>query len=388
MINMLNGLLIKEFREAFRDRRAITAGLVMIGLGTVILAAGLMFLIEEVSEIKPVYIELKGSENAPMLVSQLASNKILPIEQVPDDEAAKWQKMPVLFTIPENFASNMEQGKEITLTLKADFSNKNLRGPLKRIETFIASYSSSIGTTRLLMRGIDPRITNPIKLNNQNTATAESKSGLIMGMLAVYIVMALFTASMTAAIDTSAGERERHSLELILCQPVPTSLIVLSKVICVSVYGAIAAILTMISLTVTMALLPLEKLGMSVMVDIPTMLFIAIMILPLAYLAGIFLLFFAYRAKSFKEAQSYLSMVLMLPMMVAMVIAFLPHKPQWLDYVPLAGQQLIMESLYKGKDISFIAFSITALVTIAIAVFMTAMLAKSLKSEKVVLALS
>jgi len=201
-------------------------------------------------------------------------------------------------------------------------------------------------------------------------------------------MVSLFTASMTASIDTSAGERERHSLELILCQPVPTGLIVMSKVICVSVYGAIAAILTMVTMTITMAMLPLEQIGMSVVVNPQTMLIIALMILPLAYLAGIFQLFFAYRAKSFKEAQSYLSMLLTLPMLVAMAIALLPHKPQWLDYVPLAGQQLLMEALFKGEGLSVGAFVSTALVTLVIAALMTILLAKSLQSEKVILGLN
>jgi sodium transport system permease protein len=388
MNGIFNGLLLKEFREAFRDRRAIFAGLFMIVMGPILMAALMLMQIEQVTEVEPIYVEFSGADNAPQLMVYLATNKILPVAKVPADEVDKWQKMPIKLSIPSDFTQDLARGKTISLDLNADFSHKNLLMPLKRIKATIAGYSGAIGNTRLLMRGIDPRIVNPIQINSQNSATRESKSGFIMGMLVTFIMVSLFTASMTASIDTSAGERERHSLELILCQPVPTSLIVLSKVICVSAYGAIAAILTMITMTVTMALLPLEKIGMSVVVNLETMLIIAIMILPLAYLAGIFQLFFAYRAKSFKEAQSYLSMLLTLPMLVAMAIAFVPHKPQWLDYVPLAGQQLLMEALYKGESISVGVFAITALVTLTIAALMTMLLANSLKSEKVILGLS
>lgn len=388
MIGVLKGLVQKEFREAIRDRRAIMAGLFAIFMGPVMMAGIILFQIDEVTEIKPTYVEFTGAEHAPSLISFLASQKVLPRDKITEDEVAKWAKMPITFTIPDDYATNMAQGKPITLIINADFSNKNLMKPLRRFEKIIAQYSRSIGSTRLLMRGIDPRITNPLLLNTQDTATPESKSGLMMGMLAMFILMSLFTASMTAAIDTSAGERERHSLELILCQPVPTSMVVLSKVLMVSAYGTIASIITMIAMTFTMSALPLEKLGMSVMVDFSTMALIAIMIIPLGYLAGIFQLFFAYRAKSFKEAQSYLSMILLLPMMVPMVITFLPHKPLWLDYVPLAGQHLIMEALYKGEGVNWPAYVITALVTTVVAFVMTAILAKSLKSEKVVLGLS
>jgi len=388
MIAIFRGLLLKEFREAFRDRRAIMAGLFMIVMGPALMAGLMLFQIEQVTEIEPIYVELTGSEHAPVLVSYLASNKIYPLKNIPDDQRIKWQNMPIKLMIPAEFNDKLAAGHEISLTLTADFSHKNLMQPLSRINTSIGGYSANIGTNRLLMRGIDPRIANPIKLNRQNTATRESKSGLIMGLLVTFIMVSLFTASMTASIDTSAGERERHSLELILCQPVPTGLIVMSKVICVSVYGAIAAILTMVTMTITMAMLPLEQIGMSVVVNPQTMLIIALMILPLAYLAGIFQLFFAYRAKSFKEAQSYLSMLLTLPMLVAMAIALLPHKPQWLDYVPLAGQQLLMEALFKGEGLSVGAFVSTALVTLVIAALMTILLAKSLQSEKVILGLN
>ena len=388
MINVFKGLLVKEFKEAVRDRRAMMAALFAILMGPIMMAGMILFQIDEITEIKPTYVEFSGSENAPSLIAYLASNKIVPISDIPEEDAAKWKKMPISITIPTDFSANMELGKQISVVLKADFSNKNLRMPLRRIETMIQNYSGSIGSTRLLMRGIDPRIMSPINLSTQDTATAESKSGIMMSIIAMFIMVALFTASMTASIDTSAGERERHSLELILCQPVPTSVIVMSKVVMVSAYGAAASILTMIAMTFTMSNLPLEKLGMSVMVDFEAMAIITVMILPLAYFAAIFQLFFAYRAKSFKEAQSYLSMLLILPMLVPMLITFLPHKPEWLDYVPLAGQHLIMESLYKGEGVSLVAFGVTALVTTAISILMTVMLAQSLKSEKVVLALS
>jgi len=124
------------------------------------------------------------------------------------------------------------------------------------------------------------------------------------------------------------------------------------------------------------------------MVDPLTMVIIALMVLPLAYLAAIVQLFFAYQAKTFKEAQSYLSMILILPMLVPMAIMIMPHKPEWLNNIPLAGHSIIMEELFKGKALDLMAFGITNLLTLGVAIVMTLLLAKSLKSEKVVLALS
>lgn len=387
-IGVFKGLVVKEFREAFRDKRALMAGVFAIVVGPLIMAAVFMFQISEQVEVKDSYIQYVGTDNAPELVSFLETRKFKSIDDVPDNEAEKWKEREITLTISDDFSEKMNAGKPATVTIEADYSNKNIQTPLRRIETLIQGYSSQVGATRLLMRGIDPRITAPITVNIQNTATPESTSGLIMAMVAMFIMMALFTASMTASIDTSAGERERHSLELILCQPISTIKVVMSKVVCVSFYGALASILTMFAMSFTMAMLPLEQLGISIIIDPVTMVYITLMIIPLAYLAGITQLFFAYQAKSFKEAQSYLSMILMLPMFVPMAITMIPHKPAWLDYVPLAGQNIIMGDLYKGESLDLPAFAFTTCSTLAVAIAMTLLLAKSLRSEKVVLGLS
>lgn len=387
-MSMFKGLVTKEFREAFRDKRALMAAGFGIVMGPIIVAAVMMFQIDEATSVKNSYVKFVGAEHAPQLISALNARKILSIDEVSDEEAQKWTKRDITLTIPDNFSENMAQAKPVTVVLNADYSQKNIGTVLRRIERTVESYSGQVGSMRLLMRGIDPRVAQPITLQVQNTATPEAKSGIIMGMVAMFIMTSLFTASMTASIDTSAGERERHSLELILCQPISTVKVVLSKVVCVSTYGAIASILTMLAMTFTMTMLPLEKIGISITVDPLTMIIIAIMVLPLAYLAGIAQLFFAYQAKTFKEAQSYLSMILILPMLVPMAIMIMPHKPEWLNNLPLAGHSIIMEELFKGKALDVVAFAATNAFTIAIAVVMTVLLARSLRSEKVVLALS
>lgn len=387
-MSIFKGLVVKEFREAFRDKRAIMAALFAIVTGPIIMAAVLMFQLDEQLSVKDSYVEFVGEENAPELINYLKAQQFKPIAEVPESEAAKWKEREIVLTISDDFAERLNAGKPAKITIKADYSDKNLRTTLERIEATINAYSSQIGTARLLMRGIDPRITQPITINVQSTATPESTSGLLMGLVGMFIMMALFTASMTASIDTSAGERERHSLELILCQPVSTVKVVLSKVVCVSVYGGIASILTMFTMSFTMSMLPMEKLGISIIIDPVTMIYITLMIIPLAYLAGIAQLFFAYQAKSFKEAQSYLSMILLLPMLVPMAVTIMPHKPAWLDYVPLAGQNIIMGDLYKGESLDIAAFAFTNISTLAVAVAMTLLLARSLRSEKVVLGLS
>jgi len=386
-MSVFKGLVTKEFREAFRDKRALMAAGMMILFGPLIFAGMIMFIISDAVDVKDSYVKFIGAENSPELIAQLNSKKIHSIDEVPQDELEKWTKREITLTIPEDFSQKLAKGQTVDVILLADYSNKNIKSLLSRIERTIEQYSSGIGSLRLLMRGIDPRIVTPINVEVQNTATPESNSALFMGMVSAFIIMSLFTASMTAAIDTSAGERERHSLELILCQPVSTLKVVLSKVVCVGFYGAVCSVLTMIALNVTMSMLPLEKLGMPVIVDPVSMGIITVMLIPLAYMASVLQLFFAYRSKSFKEAQSYLSMIVILPTMIPMIVSFMPYKPAWMNNLPLAGHTMLMEELNKGKSLDLLAYASVNIITIAVAVTMTILLAKSLRSEKVVLAL-
>ena len=92
MINVFKGLLVKEFKEAVRDRRAMMAAFFAILMGPVMMAGMILFQIDEITEIKPPYVEFSGSENAPSLIAYLASNKIVPISDIPEEDAAKWKK--------------------------------------------------------------------------------------------------------------------------------------------------------------------------------------------------------------------------------------------------------------------------------------------------------
>jgi sodium transport system permease protein len=252
----------------------------------------------------------------------------------------------------------------------------------------VRSYSLSIGYKRLLVRGIDVKLLQPLNLQEQDTSLPTSNFVMISLVLGMYLMMAAFMSGLPISIDSSAGERERNVLEMLLCQPVSTLKIVLAKLLCSSTI-AIIAIILMLTLTMfSMSFVDLTKVGASFNIDAFTFVALLLLLIPICFLASALQLFVAFQAKSFKEAQSTVTMLIMVPSFVPMAMMLMDDKPAWTTWAPISGQSLLMEDLFKGLPVDWAALAFTGMATIGLTVAIVLTLAKKLKSEKVVMSLS
>lgn len=381
-------LLSKEYKEAFRDKRALMVAMMMAVMAPVMIFALSKTMIKEMVETPPIYVKVSGSEFAPKLIKQLEKENILLFSAVPDVDKRLWDERNIELTIPDSFANDMIDGKTIDLTLSTDFSEKAIRSPIRRIKDKINTYARVIGYKRLIVRGIDARLLRPIKINEQDTAEPSSNAMFISMMLGLYLLMAAFMSGLSVAIDSSAGERERNVLEMLLCQPVSTLKIVLAKLCSASTISAIGVVLTLLLTSVSVSFVDLSKIGATFSLDAYSVFAIIVLLLPISFFASALQLFVSFGAKSFKEAQSTVSMIIMLPAMIPVALMFIDDKPKWLDWLPVSGQSLLMEDLFKGVAINWLEVLATGGVTIAMTVALVMVLAHKLKSEKVVMALS
>jgi len=381
-------LLSKEYKEAFRDKRALMVAMMMAVMAPVMIFALSKTMIKEMVATPPVYVKVSGAEFAPKLIKQLEKENILLFSAVPDGDKRLWDERNIELTIPETFAKDMLDGKTINLTLSTDYSEKAIRSPIRRIKDEINTYGRVIGYKRLIVRGIDARLLRPIKINEQDTAEPSSNAMFISMMLGLYLLMAAFMSGLSVAIDSSAGERERNVLEMLLCQPVSTLKIVLAKLCSASTISAIGVILTLLLTSVSVSFVDLSKIGATFSLDAYSVFVIIVLLLPISFFASALQLFVSFGAKSFKEAQSTVSMIIMLPAMIPVALMFIDDKPAWLDWLPVSGQSLLMEDLFKDVPINWVEVFATGGVTIAMTVALVMVLAHKLKSEKVVMALS
>lgn len=381
-------LLKKELKEAFRDKRALMVAMMMAIMAPIMIFAMSKMMIKEMVSTPPVYIKVTGSEFAPKLIKAFADDNIKLFSDVPSDEASLWDERNIQLTIPETFAQEMTEGKRIDIYLNADFSEKSMSAPLRRIKETVQNYAQAIGYKRLLVRGVDIKLLRPVNLIEQDTSSPSSNFIMISMMLGLYLLMAAFMSGLSVAIDSSAGERERNVLEMLLCQPVSTLKIVLAKLTCASTIAFIGVLLT-ISLTfASIGFVDLTKIGASFSLDFSAVVIIVAMLIPICFLASALQLFFSFQAKSFKEAQSSVTMVVMIPAMLPFIMTFIDDKPKWFDWVPVTGQSLIMEDIFKGLPVDWTNLALTSVITLSLTIGLVITLAKKLTSEKVVQSLS
>lgn len=384
----LKALVIKEYREAFRDKRALMVALMMAILAPVGIMVMSKIMIEKLVDEPPVYVKFSGAEHAPKLIKHFADSNLLDFADVPDDEKSAWEQRNIAIEIPADYATDMAEGKPIKLHLQADFTDKAVQPPVRRINNAVRSFSMSIGYKRLLLRGVDIRLLNPVKLVEQDTAKPDATFMLISMMLGIYLMLAAFMSGLSVAIDSSAGERERNVLEMLLCQPVSTLKIVLAKLISASTVAVIGVLLILILTSVSVGFVDLTKIGATFSLDLSTAAVLLLLLLPICFFASACQLFVAFQTKSFKEAQSTVGMLIGIPAFIPFVVSMMDDRPQWLNWLPIAGQSMIIENIFKGVDVDWLAVFATSGVTIAITVALVLALAKKLQSEKVVMALS
>ncbi|OUS50181.1 transporter [Shewanella sp. SACH] len=379
-MNKIMAMVRKELIDAARDKRSVMAGL-YYAIGTPLIMCGLfMVLIGQLTSPDDLKITITNPDKAPDLVRFL-SNKGISSGEVKDSELKA-----IELIISPDYAAQMNQGKGAEITIVADNSDEKLQNSIRRLEKQLQSYSTEMGSLRLIARGIDPRVMQPLKVSVHDQATTDSKGGMILGIAIFTIIYSVFISGMNLAIDTSAGERERNSLALLLSHPLTTRQLVLSKIIAVSLFALLGLVLILLVSKVAYTFVPWQELGFSVNITTEFMALMLVVGIPVALMAACLQLFVSFMAKTFKEAQSYLTMVLFVPLALSMAASY-NIAPDMLQWLPVSGQQQALMDFIKGKDLPMLQLLVSTLGTLAIAVLLAFGMERSLKSEKVIFGL-
>ena len=372
-------LLRKELLDAIRDKRSVMAGLYYAILTPVFTAALFMLMINKFSNVEDVLITITNVEQAPDLVAHLKREGILHS----DDDA---EKVAIELIIGTEYSQQMARGEPAEVILIADTSNDRLQSSVRQIRGALGQYSSQMSALRLIARGIHPDTVRPLNVQLQDRATAESKGGMFIGRMVLLILLAVFIAGMNLAIDTSAGERERHSLALLLSHPIGLRQLILAKVGAVSVFGMAGLVLVVSMSKLIYPLVPWQEFGFSIHIGIEFMLAAVLVCIPVAVLAASMQLFVSFMAKSFKEAQTYITFVMFVPMALSYAVTFDVATDQ-LRWAPVTGQLQALIDLMKGQSTPLLALGVSCLSTLALSIALVLGMERLLKSEKIIFGL-
>ncbi|KFZ29092.1 sodium ABC transporter permease [Pseudidiomarina atlantica] len=382
MTSPISIVLRKELKDALRDKRSVMAAMSYAFFGPLLMAVAFYVLISQLTDTSDVKIEIQGAEHAPAFVAHLERQGV-----VQRDEPWPEGQQPIVLEIAEGWDENIASAQPARVTLTADFSSQKQRTDIRRVEQAVEGYTAQLTYIRLQMRGIDPLITQGVNLVKHDTATKGSKAAILMGSVLIFILLSVFFSGMNVAIDISAGERERNSLELLLSQPLTTDQLVWGKGLAASAFAMFGGILSAILIPIIFKFLPLHEIGMSVSLAWPLILLIIVLLVPLALFATALQLFVSFRAKSFKEAQTYISLLLMAPMLVVFGVEFARVKNQILYYLPLTGQHQALLDIIKGEQLNWAGMGISAAATVVVSVLLFKLISRMLSSEKVVFGL-
>lgn len=372
----------KELRDAIRDRRSVLAAMSYAFFGPVLMAFAFFFLVSQMTDESDVRIDMQGTEHAPALVNFLQAAGI-----TERDEPWPTGRQPIALEFPSDWNAAIASGEPARVVFNADFSNQQQRAEITRITQALQNYSQQIAQVRLLARGLHPQLMQPIDVVRQDSATKGSRAALLLGSVLVFILLSVFWSGMNVAIDISAGERERNSLEFLLSQPLSSTELVAGKTLTAASFAMFGAILSLVIIPFVFTYVPLERIGISVDLAWQTLALMALMLVPLALFATALQLFVSFRAKSFKEAQTYISFLLMVPMLASFGIEFARIKHQALYYLPLTGQHQAFLDMIKGEPLNVFAAVASAVITLLCSGLLMLGIARMLRSEKVVFGL-
>jgi sodium transport system permease protein len=356
VLSLARAVLAKELVDGLRDRRTVLMAVVFPLLGPVVLAAALSMASRQArsAEEDDLRVPIVGAEHAPGLVAFLAEAGLDAAPAPADPErAVRRGDAEVVLVVPEGFGEKLRSGEPAPIRLVVDTSRHGARAAGDRVRTRLDQWSQRTAAQRLVVRGVHPVITAPLAVETTDVSTPETRAALLFSVMPYFLVMAIFMGGMAVAIDTTAGERERHSLEPLLANPVPRAALVLGKVGASSFFSLLALLETSVAFALLPVALPPERIGLALRLDPGVVMKVFVLCLPFLLAANALMVLVAARARTFRAAQTTLSFLMLLPAVPGFVLAVTPVKVKaWMSMVPALAEQLVMVRLLRGEDVA------------------------------------
>ena len=379
----------KEVIDNFRDRRTLASALIMGPLfGPMLFAFVINLSIERSLDDIDRTMELPviGEEHAPNLVAYLRSHNIDVVAGPASREeavaAVTTGERDVIVVIPENFGEQLADSIPARVEIISDQANRQAERDARRARTALHSYSREIAAMRLVARGVSPLVLRPLNVDEVDVSTPSGRSAILLGMMSYFFIFAMLMGGMYLAIDTTAGERERGSLEPLLSLPVTRDQLMLGKIAATCVFMAVSLMLSLMSFYVALKFMPLQQLGMTPNFGPDVVIAAFLMLSPFILLGASLMTLVASFTKSYKEAQTWLSVVLVAPTLPILIVSILTLRPSLeFMFVPSLSQHLLLVDMIKNEPVNVAHVAISAGSTLAIGAVLTWICARLYRRE-------
>lgn len=366
MIQRVRAVFRKEVIDNLRDRRSMSAAFLFTLIGPLVTAGaiGITAKVQADKSERPVVLPVQGAANAPGLVQYLKQHNVTVVRADGDLEAeVKDGKHDVAISIPGGYGADFRSARPATVRLVLDESRSAARHGIKRVRRLLKGYAVRVGKLRLLARGVDPAISEPLAVETVDVSTPESLAALLLGMLPFFIVMAIFIGGYYIVVDSTAGELERGSLEPLFINPASRLEFLLGKFLAAGAFSCVWLAVAMIGFWLVPRFISTEALGIKIDLNALVLLRIFLLVLPLVAFATAVGMIVSTLSKGFKEAQTMLSFIMMLPIIPGLLMTLMPFKTKaWMMLVPILNQQILINEMIRGDTVkgAFMAISVAA----------------------------
>ena len=374
-MNGATAIFRKEFIDSLRERRSLISALVFGPLlGPALFAVLINFTVsQQVDEaLQPIEVPVLGGMAADNLVGHLHERLIdVDHDRFGDIEAMRTavrdDDTKVGLVIDEGFAEALGSGAPARLWIVSDQSDSAARSKVSRLRSALLEYGRMIGAQRLQLRGIDAQLARPFAVLTDDVSTPSGRSILLLGMMTYFLLFATLLGGTQVAIDTTAGERERGTLEPLLTLPVSRRGLVLGKIAATFVFMAVSQGISIVSFAVAVRFLPFAEIGMTANLSPLVCAQIYMVMLPFAVLGAGLMSVVASFTKTFREAQTYTSVAMVVPPLPIVLVVLNPVQASTQSMlVPSLSQHLLATALIKGDGIDLEHLLVSAASTLAV----------------------
>lgn len=387
-MNLASILIVfrKELRETLRDRRALVTMFLLPTVVMPLLVLGFGFVAGRAvgkARAEVPKVMLVGAAESPRLQAALAAERGLSLVPTAADylDSVAAKRVRAAVRVSDDFDARIEAGTPAAVRILHHEGDMKSGFAAAEIERFFRNYREEIVNARLAARDLPATVVRPFSVARQNVAPPAQVGGSLIGGFIPYVIILLcFTGAMYPAMDLTAGEKERGTMETLLCAPVARIDLVLGKFLLVLGSSLATVVLAGLSALVT---LPLGRLlmggagmpadaGTALVVDPLGLLACLAMIVPVAVLFAAVIFSLALYARTQKEAQSVVSpliVVVLLPALAGLLPGF--ELRPGLALVPLLNVSLACKALASGifdwESLALIFFSTSVYAAAALA---------------------
>jgi sodium transport system permease protein len=384
-------VLCKETRDNIRDRRSLSLALVypMVGallLGMLITLVGGMFQKQTKSATpdKSLQLAVMGIEHAPDLAAYLQSQKveIVPAPNKPE-EAVRNGQVDTVLVIPRGFQEAVKAEQHVNVRIMVNATRLSTVITITKVFSLVRGYNKQVSNARLQRKGVDPGSIEAVGIQNINVGRAQNLAGFFVNIVPPFLIFTIFVGGVYLAIDTTAGERERGSLEPLLTCPVARWQIMLGKAIATFLFTMSSLTMQLIAFKIMLDWVAARDFGIAINPSLGAMALVLLICMPMIVFAVGLQMLVATISRSIKETQTYLGLLPLVPSLPGMILIFVPLTSEsWMMTIPTFGQVLLIGKIMRIEPLATMDIALASVSTLLVAGILFSFVARFYNREQ------